>query len=113
MKPLIALAACALMTGCAATSTPGSTTPADTTAPAVSPTKAPTVKPTPKPKAVRPKPRATTKAPSLAPPTTEPPAVYYANCTAVRAAGAAPIYRGEPGYRPALDRDDDGIACEV
>jgi cell envelope opacity-associated protein A len=38
--------------------------------------------------------------------------VYYANCTAARAAGAAPIYRGEPGYRSALDRDDDGIACE-
>lgn len=39
--------------------------------------------------------------------------VYYENCTAARAAGAAPIYRGEPGYRPALDRDDDGIACET
>ena len=38
--------------------------------------------------------------------------VYYANCTAVRAAGAAPIYRGQPGYRSALDRDDDGIGCE-
>jgi hypothetical protein len=38
--------------------------------------------------------------------------VYYPNCDAARAAGAAPIYRGQPGYRPALDRDDDGIACE-
>jgi hypothetical protein len=38
--------------------------------------------------------------------------VYYANCTAARAAGAAPIYRGQPGYRPALDRDNDGVACE-
>lgn len=38
--------------------------------------------------------------------------VYYANCSAARAAGAAPIYRGEPGYRSALDRDDDGVACE-
>lgn len=37
---------------------------------------------------------------------------YYANCDAARAADAAPILRGEPGYRPALDRDDDGIACE-
>ena len=37
---------------------------------------------------------------------------YYANCTAARAAGAAPIYIGEPGCRPALDRDGDGIACE-
>ncbi|WP_062377858.1 excalibur calcium-binding domain-containing protein [Demequina pelophila] len=38
--------------------------------------------------------------------------VYYANCTAVREAGAAPIHRGEPGYRKALDRDGDGIGCE-
>lgn len=38
--------------------------------------------------------------------------VYYRNCDAARAAGAAPIHRGEPGYRPPLDRDDDGIACE-
>lgn len=39
--------------------------------------------------------------------------VYYKNCDAVRAAGKAPLYRGEPGYRPPLDRDNDGIACEV
>ncbi len=46
--------------------------------------------------------------------TTEPSSdVYYANCTEARDAGAAPILRGEPGYRSALDRDDDGIACEV
>lgn len=38
--------------------------------------------------------------------------VYYANCSAVRAAGAAPLYRDQPGYRSALDRDDDGVACE-
>jgi hypothetical protein len=38
--------------------------------------------------------------------------VYYANCTAARAAGAAPLHAGEPGYRSALDRDKDGIACE-
>lgn len=37
---------------------------------------------------------------------------YYKNCTAVRAAGAAPIYRGQPGYASHLDRDGDGIACE-
>jgi hypothetical protein len=40
------------------------------------------------------------------------PSVYYPNCTAARAAGAAPIYRGQPGYRPGLDRDGDGVACE-
>lgn len=38
--------------------------------------------------------------------------VYYKNCAAVRAAGKAPIYSGQPGYRAALDRDHDGIACE-
>lgn len=38
--------------------------------------------------------------------------VYYANCSAARAAGAAPIYRGEAGYRAPLDRDNDGVACE-
>ncbi|WP_392898203.1 excalibur calcium-binding domain-containing protein [Streptomyces sp. LN699] len=38
--------------------------------------------------------------------------VYYRNCTAVRAAGADPIRRGDPGYGAHLDRDGDGIACE-
>ena len=38
--------------------------------------------------------------------------VYYANCAEARAAGAAPLYRGQPGYRSGLDRDNDGIACE-
>ena len=37
---------------------------------------------------------------------------YYANCAAARAAGAAPLYAGEPGYRSGLDRDGDGVACE-
>jgi hypothetical protein len=37
---------------------------------------------------------------------------YYPNCAAARAAGAAPIYVGEPGYRRKLDRDGDGVACE-
>ncbi|NMM24197.1 MAG: DUF1524 domain-containing protein [Phycicoccus sp.] len=38
--------------------------------------------------------------------------IYYANCDAVRAAGAAPIHRGDPGYASRLDRDGDGIGCE-
>jgi hypothetical protein len=38
--------------------------------------------------------------------------VYYGNCAEARAAGAAPIYWGQPGYRPPLDRDNDGVACE-
>lgn len=36
----------------------------------------------------------------------------YPSCAAARAAGAAPMRRGEPGYNPRLDGDGDGIACE-
>jgi hypothetical protein len=38
--------------------------------------------------------------------------VHYQNCEEARAASAAPIQEGEPGYRSALDRNGDGIACE-
>lgn len=34
------------------------------------------------------------------------------NCNAARAVGLAPAMRGEPGYWPWLDADNDGIACE-
>lgn len=37
---------------------------------------------------------------------------YYPNCSEARAAGVAPIYKGQPGYRPKMDGDGDGIACE-
>ncbi|AXC48838.1 YHYH domain-containing protein [Paracoccus suum] len=40
------------------------------------------------------------------------PASGYRNCAAARAAGAAPVHRGDPGYHPRLDRDRDGIGCE-
>lgn len=36
----------------------------------------------------------------------------FANCAAARAAGAAPVRRGDPGYGPHLDRDHDGVGCE-
>ncbi|WP_436054299.1 excalibur calcium-binding domain-containing protein [Phenylobacterium sp. LjRoot225] len=36
----------------------------------------------------------------------------YRTCREARAAGAAPLYRGQPGYSSQLDRDDDGTACE-
>ena len=36
----------------------------------------------------------------------------FANCAAVRAAGKAPIYAGQPGYSRRLDRDGDGVGCE-
>jgi hypothetical protein len=38
--------------------------------------------------------------------------VYYENCSAAYAAGASNIPLGGPGYRPELDGDSDGIACE-
>ncbi|WP_007468431.1 excalibur calcium-binding domain-containing protein [Segniliparus rugosus] len=36
----------------------------------------------------------------------------YRNCSEARAAGTAPLYRGDPGYSSKLDRDGDGVACE-
>ena len=36
----------------------------------------------------------------------------YTNCSAARAAGAAPGRRGDPGYGTHLDRDNDGVGCE-
>lgn len=39
-------------------------------------------------------------------------ATYYRNCAAARAAGAAPVRRGDPGYGGHLDRDNDGVGCE-
>jgi hypothetical protein len=65
------------------------------------PAAAPAAVPAPAPVRVAP-------APAPAPPA----AVYYANCAAVRAAGAAPIHAGQPGYSSKLDRDGDGVGCE-
>ena len=36
----------------------------------------------------------------------------YRNCREARAAGAAPLYAGQPGYGAHMDGDGDGIACE-
>lgn len=44
---------------------------------------------------------------------TAPVAGAYPNCAAARAAGAAPLYAGQPGYSSKLDRDGDGVACET
>jgi hypothetical protein len=74
-------------------------------------------------------PPATTQAdtPRAIPPTAPPPrpgassptttttateVVYYRNCGQVRRAGAAPLHIGRPGYRPELDKDGDGVACD-
>lgn len=51
-------------------------------------------------------------APLVAPPPEPGLPVFFPNCAAARAAGAAPLLLGQPGYRPELDRDGDGVACE-
>ncbi|WP_372587047.1 excalibur calcium-binding domain-containing protein [Mycobacteroides abscessus] len=36
----------------------------------------------------------------------------YGSCKEAHADGAYNIKKGDPGYRPGLDRDHDGVACE-
>lgn len=36
----------------------------------------------------------------------------FRNCTEARAAGAAPVYAGDPGFGDHVDGDHDGIGCE-
>ena len=38
--------------------------------------------------------------------------VKFRSCKDAKAAGYSDMKRGEPGYSPNLDRDNDGIACE-
>lgn len=90
------------------TGTPTPTTTATPPTPAPAP-----VAPAPAP--VAPAPAPAPPAPAPAPPAPAPapaPSVDYPNCTAVRAAGKAPLYAGQPGYSRKLDRDGDGVACE-
>lgn len=97
------------------------TTPAPTPPQAIPTTSTPTKvtttkaapKPTPKKTTTKPKPQPskTTSKPKPKPSKTTS-SVYYKNCAAVRAAGKAPIYRGQPGYGRHLDRDGDGVGCE-
>ncbi|NGP07241.1 DUF1524 domain-containing protein [Rhodococcus sp. 14C212] len=54
-------------------------------------------------------------APSVAPepaPSVPAPAAVFRNCAEARAAGAAPLYAGQPGYSEKMDGDGDGVACE-
>ena len=87
------------------------------------------IAPSPDPEPTTEEPEPTTEEPEPAPeePTAEPaeepaapapapeptPArVHFSSCKQAREAGAAPLYRGDPGYNPKLDRDNDGVACE-
>lgn len=49
---------------------------------------------------------------NYAPPRTTRGGGAFANCAEARAAGATPVRRGDPGYGPHLDRDNDGVGCE-
>jgi hypothetical protein len=85
------------------TSCPSMALPGPGSAPVVA--KPPSARPQPVPARVEPQPIPVPPVPPTA-------SVYYANCAAVRAAGADPISTGDPGYSRKLDRDGDGIACE-
>lgn len=37
---------------------------------------------------------------------------YWRSCAEAERAGAGPFLAGQPGYRPGLDGDADGVACE-
>lgn len=58
----------------------------------------------------KPRARALMQRETYAPP--RPAGVFYRNCNDARSAGAAPLHRGQPGYRSEMDGDGDGIACE-
>lgn len=97
----------------AATQAPTLTsTPTATASPSPAPTTtAPANAPTPTQAAPEPT-SPPSPVPTAAATTSVPVPVFYANCDAARAAGVAPLRRGQPGYRAALDRDGDGIACQ-
>lgn len=68
-----------------------------------------TATPEPEPATQEPEPVVEEPAPPAPAPT---PARPFTSCAQAREAGAAPLYRGDPGYSPRLDRDKDGVACE-
>jgi excalibur calcium-binding domain-containing protein len=129
----VGLLAAVVLAGCAGESTklkeqslenPATTTSppvVEETTPAAAPSSTPSApSPSPSPKPVTPAAapslpvEATTAPPAPVAAIEEPPTsmVTYANCTAARDAGAAPLHIGDPGYSTKLDRDKDGVACE-
>ncbi|MER6023736.1 excalibur calcium-binding domain-containing protein [Streptomyces anulatus] len=83
------------------TEVPAATAVVRITVTAAAPEPTPPAHPTPAGNGSKPAPEATDPAPA-----------YYENCDAARAAGAAPVEEGDPGYAPHLDRDGDGVGCE-
>lgn len=94
-------------------------TPSTSPSPTPSPSPSTTPTPSPEPTTTEPTPEPPVDTP-IEEPTPEPPAqpepapqqAYYSSCREAKAAGATPLYRGDPGYRSGLDRDGDGVACE-
>ncbi|QQU89070.1 excalibur calcium-binding domain-containing protein [Corynebacterium glucuronolyticum] len=85
---------------------PGPPEPPAPSAPAPEP--APALEPAPVPPAAEPAP-----APAPQPaPQPAPSDRYYSNCRDVWNTIGRPIHRNDPGYRPGLDRDGDGVGCE-
>lgn len=64
------------------------------------------------PFAPQPAPQQSAPPPAPQPAPSPPSSVFYPNCAAARAAGAAPVLLGQPGYGTHLDRDRDGVGCE-
>ncbi|MFD6684166.1 excalibur calcium-binding domain-containing protein [Micromonospora parva] len=81
----------------------------DTTVP---PTATATIPVPVRPEPVDPAPQPTPSTTEPAPEETTTESVRFENCDEARAAGAAPLLLGEPGYRLELDRNKDGVACE-
>jgi hypothetical protein len=105
--------------------TRSTTTELATTTTSTAPTTTTTAPTTTAPTTTTTVPPTTTTAPPVVPPPTEPlpppttvapttttQGVRYRDCTEAWFAGALPLFEGEPGYSPRLDRDGDGEACE-
>jgi type IV secretory pathway VirB10-like protein len=97
------------------TGTTGPTT-TPTPRPTPEPTRTPTATTSTEPPSPEPSSPKQTPEPKLTEPTTAPTTttatVVYRNCAEVRAAGKAPLHRGDPGYSSELDRNGDGTACD-
>ena len=97
------------------------TTPDESPSATPEPEVTPETEATPEPEPASEEPQEASDAPAAeeepAPPAPAPqpvraPTQMYSSCAQARAAGAAPLYEGDPGYNPRLDRDKDGVACE-
>ncbi len=101
MTPAERNAIATVLSSCPAEPLPGGVVAPNRQSSASAPAPAPAPVPVPAP------------APAPAPAPEPAPTAYYANCDAVRAAGAAPIRPGDPGWQPKFDRDGDGVGCEA